>query len=94
VVEIVKRPVKERLSLPPVEENPVGDDEMGSDFMDSEPDFDVICNVVSILPAEYDVLSEVEESEDDFNLKDMEKYKSMRCYVTNYCCGDEQKVIF
>jgi hypothetical protein len=29
VVETV-RPIKERLSLPPIEENPVGDDEMDS----------------------------------------------------------------
>ena len=41
--------------------------------MDSEPDFDVVCNVVSILPAEYDVVSEVEESEEDYNTEDMEK---------------------
>jgi hypothetical protein len=66
VVEIVKRPIKERMSLPPIEENPVGDDEMDSGCMDSKPDFDVVCNVLSILPAEYDVVTEVEESEDDF----------------------------
>ena len=62
--------------------------------MDSEPNFDVICNVGSILPAEYDVVSEIEESEDDFNLEDIEKYKFMCYYVTNYGCGDEQKAIF
>jgi hypothetical protein len=50
--------------------------------------------VVSILPTEYDGVSEVEESEDDYNLEDMEKYKSMCCYVTDYGCGDQQKVIF
>jgi len=59
VAEIDKRPVKERLSLPHVKGNPTKDDEMDSDFMDSEPDFDVICNAVSILPAEYDVVYEV-----------------------------------
>jgi hypothetical protein len=51
LVEAVRKPVKEMLSLPLVEENIVGYDEMDSDFMDSEPDFDVLCNVVSILPA-------------------------------------------
>jgi hypothetical protein len=51
LVEKVRRPVKERLSLPPFEGNAAGDDEMDSDFMDSEPDFDVICNMVYILPA-------------------------------------------
>ena len=64
VVEIAKRSVKERY-------------EIDSDFTDSEPDFDVVCNVVSILPAEYDVVSEVEESEDDFNPEDREKYRPM-----------------
>ena len=32
-----------------------------------EPDFDVLCNVVSILPAQYDVISEVEENEEEFD---------------------------
>jgi len=64
VVKIAKRPVKERLSLPHVEGNPVEDNEMNSDFMDSEPNFDNICNVVFILPTEYEVVSEVEELED------------------------------
>ena len=50
MVEIVRRPVKKMLSLPPVKENVVRDDEMDSDFMDSEPNFDLVCNVVSILP--------------------------------------------
>jgi len=35
--------------------------------MDLEPDFDVLCNVVSILPAQYDVISEVEENEEEFD---------------------------
>jgi len=48
LVETFRRPMKERLSLPLVEENNVEDDEMDSDFMDSEPDFDTVCNVVSI----------------------------------------------
>jgi len=94
VVEIAKRPIKERLSLPPIEENPARDGEMDSDFMDLEPELDIICNVVSILPAEYDVVSEVEESKDDFNPEGMEKYRPMCYYVTNYGCVDEQKTMF
>jgi len=35
LVETVRRQVKERLSLPPVEGNVAGDDKMDSDFMDS-----------------------------------------------------------
>jgi len=68
--------VKERLSLPPKKEDLDEDDELDSEFMDSEPDFDVICNVVSILPTEYDMVSEVEDSE-EFDPKDMEEYKPM-----------------
>jgi len=93
-VEITKRPVKKRLSLPPVEENPAEDDEMDSDFIDSEPDFDVLRNVVSNLPAKYNVVSEVEEYEDDFDLEDIEKCRPMCYYVTNYGCVDKQKAMF
>jgi len=89
LVEMVRRPVKERLFLPLVE-----GDAAGADEMDSEPDFDVICNVVSILPAKYDVVSKVEESKEDYNPEDMEKYKSMSCYVTDYGYGNQQKAIF
>ena len=67
-VETVRRLAKERLSLPHFEGNAAGDDEMDSNFMDSEPDFDVISNVVSSLPVEYDVIYEVEESQEDYNL--------------------------
>ena len=50
--------------------------------------------MVSIFPTKYDVVYEVEESEDDYNPEDMEKYKSMCFYVTDYDCGDQQKAIF
>lgn len=60
VVKIAKRLAKERLSLRLIKKNHDENDEMDSDFMDSKPDFDVVCNVVSILPTEYDVVSEVE----------------------------------
>lgn len=62
--------------------------------MDSEPDFDVICNVLSILSLEYDVVSKVEESKDDFDPEDMEKYGPMCYYVKNYGCVDKQKAMF
>jgi len=86
--------MNERLSLPPIEEKPAGDDEMDSNFLDSEPKFNVICNVVSILPVKYVIVSDVQESKEDYNSEDMEKYKSMCCYVTDYGCGDQQKAIF
>jgi len=67
---------------------------MDSYFIESEPDIDVICNVVSILPSKYDVVSEVEESEDDFNQEDIDKYRPMCYYVTNCGCVDEQNAMF
>jgi len=61
--------------------------------MDSEPDFDVKCNVVFILPAEYDMVSEVDDSEEEFDPKDMEEYKPM-CYFVNDGSEDNQRAIF
>jgi hypothetical protein len=51
VVELAKRPVKERFFPHPplVKKNSIEDEELDSDFMDLEPHFDVLCNVVSIL---------------------------------------------
>jgi len=40
------------------------------------------------------VVFEVEQSEEDYNPEDMEKYKSMCLYVRDYGCGDQQKTIF
>jgi hypothetical protein len=57
MVESGRRPAKERLSPPLIKEDPDEDDELGSKFIVFEPAFDVICNVVSILPAEYDMVS-------------------------------------
>jgi hypothetical protein len=57
------------------------------DLVDSETDFDVIC-VVSILPSEYDVRSEVTEFEDDFEPLNMADPKPMCYYVDDrnlYC---------
>lgn len=46
-----------------MEETPLKDDEMVSDNFDSESedDFNVICNVVLVLPRGYDCVAEVEE---------------------------------
>jgi len=93
MVESGRRPTKERLSLPLVEEDPNEDDELGSGFTDSEPDFDVICNLVSILLAEDDMVSEVDDSEEEFDPKDMEEYKPM-CYFVNDGSENDRKVMF
>jgi len=86
--------VKERPTLPPIKEDPDEDDELDSDFMDSEPNFDVICNVVSIFPVEYDMVFEVEDSEKEFDAGDMEEYKPMCYFVTNHGSREERKSMF
>ena len=86
--EVARRPAKERI-LPPIDENKMEDD----DLLDSEPDFDVIC-VVSILPSEYDVQSEVTELETDFNQLEMADPKPICYYVMNNGCIEEQQATF
>jgi hypothetical protein len=65
-VELAKRPMKERLT--PIKESSaennkeVEDEEdfmEDDDLLDDEPDFDVLVNVVSVLPVEYDIPTEV-----------------------------------
>jgi len=94
MVESGRRPAKERLYLPLVKEDPNEDDELGSKFMDSEPYFNVICNVVSILHAQYDMVSEVDDSEEEFDPKDMEEYKPMFYFITNDGSENNRKAIF
>ena len=68
IFEMVKRPNTERI-FPPLptltkfflEE----DEELASNFSEFDPSFDLVC-VVSVLPIEYDVPSEVNEVESDF----------------------------
>jgi hypothetical protein len=50
--------------------------------------------VVSILPVEYDMVSEVDDSEGEFDPKDMEEYKPMCYFVTNDCSEGNRKAIF
>ena len=93
MVESNRRPTKDRLCLPIAEVDPNEDNELGSGFTDSEPDFDVICNLVSILPVEYDMISEVDDLEEESDLKDMGEYNPM-CYFVNDGSEDNQKAIF
>jgi len=94
LVESGRRPAKERLSLPLVKEDPNEDDELGSEYMDLEPNFDVICNVVYILPTEYGMVSEVDDSEEEFDPKNMDEYKPMCYFVTNDGSENNRKAIF
>ncbi|MCI16446.1 hypothetical protein A2U01_0037588, partial [Trifolium medium] len=71
IVEMAKRPIKERISPP----SDVEDAFMDDDLLESDGDFDVIVNVVSILPVEYDVWSKVNDEEDDFEESEMANHK-------------------
>ena len=88
VLEMVKKPATERI-FPPLstkkKDLPREDEEMTSNFSDSEPSLDIVCNVVSILPVEYDVTSEVNEVETDFT-EEMANHKPLRYYVMNNGC--------
>jgi len=87
VFEMVKRPATETIfsPLPTLEKNcPEEDDEMTSNFSGSDPSFDVIC-VVSVLPIEYDVPSEVSDVESYFT-EEMAIHRPLCYYVTNNGC--------
>ncbi|WJX55947.1 hypothetical protein P8452_41659 [Trifolium repens] len=86
--EVARRPAKERI-LPPIEESKMEED----DLLDSEPDFDVIC-VVSILPSEYDVQTEITELETDFDQLEMADPKPICYYVMNNGCIEKQQATF
>jgi len=69
IFEMVKKPATERI-FPPLsdikKDLPKEDEELTSNFSDSEPSLDIDCNVVSVLPVEYNIVSEINEVEDDF----------------------------
>ncbi|MCI63784.1 hypothetical protein A2U01_0085041, partial [Trifolium medium] len=82
-VELAKKPAKERLA-PIIEETETEngkDVENEEDYMDDddllddEPNFDVLVNVISILPLEYDVQTEINEVEEDFEISEMANHK-------------------
>lgn len=72
------------------EEMPLKDDEMADDDFDSglEDDFDILCNVVSILPTDYDFVNEVAEPE-DCDEEEMERHKHVCYFVMNNGCIEE-----
>jgi len=85
VFEMVKKPATERI-FPPlavIKKNlPKEDEEMTSNFIESKPSLDIMCNVVSVLQVEYDVPSKVDEVESDFT-KEMAHHKPLCYYVMN-----------
>jgi len=53
----------------------------------------VQCGIYT-LPIEYDVVSEVEEIEDNDNLEDMARHMPMCYYVTQDGCARDQQAMF
>src|ERR1044072_5452493 len=82
--QVEKKPMAKRLfpPLPPIKEkekvyDSTEDTDMLIDNFNSEceDDLHIICNVVSILPAQYDMISKVMEEEDDPTSKEAEGHK-------------------
>jgi hypothetical protein len=70
-------------------------DEVTDDFnSESEASLDILVNVVSILPEEYNCVTEVKDSVDDADAEEMALHKP-RCYfVLNDGSGESQEAIF
>ncbi|MCI55216.1 hypothetical protein A2U01_0076466, partial [Trifolium medium] len=87
IVEMARRPAKERISPPSVVSKTKNDDVenefMDDDLLESDGNFDVIVNVVSILSVEYDIWSEVNDEDDDFEEPEMANHKPVCYYVMN-----------
>lgn len=65
-------------------------DMMTDDFdSDSDASLDIVCNVVSVLPREYDQVTEVEEPYDTDEME-MAKHKHVCYYIMNNDCVEEQ----
>lgn len=101
---MAKKPMRERL-LPPLptivkpnrkdamknEENVMLTDNFNPR---SESGLDIICNMISILPIEYDQITEVTEEEVDDFAAELENHKPFCYYVVNNGCEEEEKLVF
>jgi len=65
---------------------------MTSNFTESEPSLVIVCNVVSVLPVEYDVPSKIDEVESDF-IEEMVHHKPLCYYVMNNGCVENQHAV-
>ncbi|KAK2384028.1 hypothetical protein QL285_071424 [Trifolium repens] len=96
-MELAKRPMKERLVEPKVESSVAGnveDEHMeADDFLDSEPDLDIIVNVVSILPREFDVCSEITDDQEESGMQ-MALHRPVCYYVMSNGALEDQMATF
>jgi hypothetical protein len=92
----LKKPPTERIfpPLPALKKDlPKEDKEMTSNFSEFDTSLNIVCNVVSVLPVEYNVSSEVDEVERDFT-KEMAIHKPLCYYVMNSGCVEDQHGVF
>jgi hypothetical protein len=100
-IKLAKKPTNEKVYVPVEtseaenEKNTKNEDDyMDDDLSDDEDDFTVLVNVVSILPVEYDVPSEVTEEDNDFEESDMANHKPVCYYVMRNGCVEEQQAVY
>jgi len=96
IFEMVKKPAIERIfhPFPEIKKDlPKEDEVLTLNFSNFEPSLDIIYNVVSILPIEYDIMSEVNEVEENFT-EEMTNHKSLCYYVMDSGCVENQHAIF
>lgn len=101
--EEVKKPVGRKLFSPKTSQSkekvkekvPSKEDELVTNIFDFGPedDFDVLCNMVSILPREYDCVIEVVEPE-DCKEEEMARHKLVCYFVMKNGCIQEQNSFF
>lgn len=60
---------------------------------ESEPSLDITCNVVSVLPREYDQVTKVKEPEDSTTIE-MVRHMPVCYYIMNNGCVEEQNSFF
>lgn len=72
------------------------DDDMATDDVvsGSEPELDIICNMISVLSIKYYMASEVTEEEDNVLVEGLTKHKLLCYYVTKDDFFDEYSAIF
>lgn len=58
-------------------------------FSWSGDDFDVLCNMVSVFPVEYDVVTEVTDAEEEYFAEDLAEHMPICYYVMNNGCVEE-----
>lgn len=69
--------------------------EMISDnFSESKDDFEIMYYVVSVLPIEYNMVTKVTNTKEEYSVENISEHKLVCYYVMNDCCVEEHNVVF